>query len=68
MDKKYIERPERFNKQEYTGNYNKQHYKDFGVKVSPEIVERIKEYCTRNKISKADFVRIAIDTLEELER
>ncbi len=60
MDKKYIERPKKFNRYEYA----KQHYRQIKVEVKPEIKERIDNYCKEAGISKAEFLRQAIDLFE----
>ena len=66
MDKKYIERPKEFDRKEYTKNYCKAHYKDFSTKILPELYLRIADYCSAAGISKAEFLRRAIDKLEEI--
>lgn len=65
MDKKYIERPPAFDRREYTKNYTKEHYRDFSTKIQPELRRRIDDYCTGLGISKAEFLKRAIDKLEE---
>lgn len=67
MDKKYIERPKEFDRKEYTKNYCKTHYKDFSTKIQPELRQRIDCYCYTAGITKAEFLRRAIDKLEENE-
>ena len=65
MDKKYIERPSAFDRREYTKKYSKEHYKDFSTKIQPDLRRRIDDYCSHFGISKAEFLRWAIDKLEE---
>lgn len=64
MDKKYIERPKTFDKKEYDKDYKKQHYKHFSVYLTPELKERLDNYCSQAKISRTDFIRLALDVLE----
>ncbi len=64
MDKKYIERQKKFDKNKYNSNYSKEHYARFSVDVKPEIKERIDNYCKEAGISKAEFLRQAIDLFE----
>ena len=63
-DKKYIERPKKFDKKEYDKNFQKEHYVNFGSKINPELKQRIDEYCLNAGISKSEFLRKAIDLLE----
>lgn len=65
MDKKNIERPKTFDKKEYDKDYKKKHYKHFSVYLSPELKERLDNYCSKADISKTDFIRIALDVLEK---
>lgn len=60
LEEKYIERPKRFDKNEY----NKTHFKQFNVKIKPALSERINNYCNDVGISKAEFLQKAIDVLE----
>lgn len=52
MDKKYIERPKKFNKAEY----NKVNYKQMKVEIKPGDYDLIDSYCKSNGISKAKFL------------
>lgn len=67
MDKKYIERDytlnKTFNKKEYKKQYEKEHYKQFNTTVSLQLNEQIVDYCKDNGISKADFLRLAVDKI-----
>lgn len=67
MDKKNIERPTAFDRKEYTKNYSKEHYRDFSTKIQPDLRRRIDNYCIGLGISKAEFLRRAIEKLEEQE-
>lgn len=64
MDNKYIERIPKNNKL-YKAEYQKAHYKRFSTDISPDTAERIADYCKACEISKADFLRLAIDTLDK---
>jgi len=55
-----MEHPKQFNRYEYA----KQHYKQFKTDVKPEIKDRIDNYCKETGISKAEFLRRAIDMFE----
>lgn len=65
MDKKYIERPKPFNKREYNKEYQKNHYKQVTLSLTPELKERLDKYCSQEKISRSEFIRRALDVLEE---
>ncbi len=61
MDKNYIERPKKFNQNEY----KKQHYINFNAALKPDVSERVNDYCKNNKMSKAEFIALAIDILDK---
>lgn len=61
MEKKFMERPPKFNQ----NAYDKAHYKQFNTKIAADTMERITDYCKACEISKADFLRLAIDTLDK---
>lgn len=61
MNEKYIERPKKFNQREY----DKTHFKQFNVKIKPDLWDNITQYCDYNSISKAEFLRIALESLEK---
>lgn len=65
MDRKNIERPKTFNQREYNDKYQKEHYRKFQTNLKPDIAERINNYCTDTGISKADFLKLAIDIIED---
>ncbi|MEZ3454918.1 MAG: ribbon-helix-helix domain-containing protein [Oscillospiraceae bacterium] len=65
MDKKYIERPKTFNKREYNKEYQKNHYKQVTLSLTPELKERLDKYCSQEKISRSEFIRRALDVLED---
>ena len=56
---------EKFNATEYKKEYAKKHYKHFSVSVTPELKERLDNYCRDMKISKSEFIRLALDVLEK---
>ncbi len=62
--KKYIEYPKKFNKSEYNAQYQKEHYVRFSASVKPELKKRVDDYCKKEKISKTEFIRRAIDMFE----
>lgn len=62
--KKYIEYPNKFDKKEYDKNYKKEHYARFVADLKPEEKQRVDDYCKDEGISKADFIRRALDILE----
>ncbi len=65
MDEKFIERPTKFDKRAYDNNYQKTHYAQFNLRIAPELKQRIDNYCKNNNISKSEFLRLAIDTLDK---
>lgn len=65
MDRKNIERPKKFNQREYNTEYQKKNYKRFSTVVKPDVAERINSYCADMGISKADFLKLAIDIIED---
>ena len=65
MDKKYIEYPNKFDRKEYEKNYKKEHYARFSADLKPEEKKRVDEYCKRKGISKADFIRRALEMFEK---
>lgn len=54
-----------FNQTKYTNQYAKDHYKKFQTNLKPDIAERINKYCTDMGISKAEFLKRAIDLIED---
>lgn len=62
--KKYIEYPNKFDKKEYDKNYKKEHYARFVADLKPEEKQRVDDYCKDEGISKAEFIRRALDILE----
>lgn len=64
MDKKYIERPEKFDKVAY----NKEHYVSFSYRIKPELKQEIDEYCADLGISKSEFLRRSLEALKELDK
>ncbi len=64
LGKEYIERPKEFDKKSYDKTYRKENYKYFSTVIKPEIKDRIDNYCKEAGISKAEFLRRAIDMFE----
>lgn len=65
MDKKYIERPKKFDKREYDKEYHRNHYKQVTLSLTPALKERFDQYCSKEKISRSEFIKRALDVLEE---
>ena len=65
MDEKYMERPPKFNKSKYNTKYQKEHYARFSANLKPEEKQRVDEYCKKEGISKADFIRRALEMFEK---
>lgn len=63
MDRNNIEREKIFNKREYDKEFRKKNYKQFAVNLSTELNDQITNYCKDNGITKADFLRLAIDKI-----
>lgn len=64
MDKKYFEYPNKLDRKEYEKKYKKEHYARFSADLKPEEKQRVDDYCKDEGISKADFIRRALDMLE----
>lgn len=65
--KKYIEYPNKFNRNEYNATYKKEHYARFVADLQPELKKRVDDYCKKEGISKTEFIRRAIDMFENNE-
>lgn len=65
LDKKYIERPKKFDKREYDKEYHKSHYKQVTLSLTPELKERLDNYCSQAEISRTEFICRALDVLEK---
>lgn len=65
--KKYIEYPNKFNRDEYNKKYSKEHYVRFSASVKPELKQRVDDFCKRAGISKTEFIRRAIEMFENNE-
>ena len=65
MDKNNIERPQKFDRNTYNKQYSKDHYVNFGSKITPELKTQIDDYCTDNNISKSEFLKLAIEALRK---
>lgn len=53
-----------FNQSEYITAYQKEHYRQFKANIKPELKERIDVYCSDMGISKSEFLKRAIDLME----
>lgn len=60
MDKKYIERPIKYDAKEYDKAYKKANYKSLSIRVKPDFYTFIDDYCSDNNICKSDLVVTAI--------
>lgn len=63
MNKNNIEYKRNMNKNDYVQDYKKTHYKQFNTTISISLNDLIVDYCKDNKISKADFLRLAVDKI-----
>lgn len=45
--------------------YNKKNYKQFNVKIKPDLFEEIDAFCKSKELSKSAFLKLAIDTLSK---
>lgn len=45
--------------------YNDKAYKQYAVRVKPDLFDRIDLYCKNNNLSKSQFLEMAIKKLEE---
>ena len=53
-----------FNQNKYTQEYNKEHYKTFKVDLKKEELEELNKLILERNLTKAQFLRNAIDTLK----
>jgi len=53
-----------FNKLEYDKNYKKQHKKHFGVDLNIDEMNELNKLLEENNITKADFLRNAINNFK----
>lgn len=56
---------EKFNQQKYIQEYNKEHYKTFKVDLKKEELEELNKLLKKKNITKAKFLRDAIDKLKK---
>lgn len=54
-----------FNQKEYIANYNKEHYKTFKVDLKISELEELNNLLKEKNISKATFLRNAINDLKK---
>ena len=45
--------------------YNKKNYKQFNVKIKPELYEKLENFCKEKELSRSEFLTLAIDTLSK---
>ena len=62
--KKYIEYPNKMDRKEYDKKYKKEHYARFVADLKPEEKKRVDDYCTKEGISKSEFIRRALEMFE----
>lgn len=60
MDKKNIERPEKFNQVKYTNDYQKKHYTRITITPKKEIADAINKYCEDNGINRSQLIIKAV--------
>ena len=53
-----------YNQKEYIQQYNKEHYKTFKVDLKKEEFEELNKFLLKYNLTKAQFLRNAIDTLK----
>ena len=56
---------EKFNQKKYIQEYNKEHYKTFKVDLKKEELEELNKLLKKKNITKAKFLRDAIDKLKK---
>lgn len=56
---------EKFNQQKYIQEYNKQHYKTFKVDLKKDEFDELEELLNKKRITKAQFLRDAINNLKK---
>lgn len=60
MDKKYIERPKKFNQAKYISEYQKKHYTQIIIRPKKEIADTINKYCEDNGINRSQLIIKAV--------
>ena len=50
---------------EVKAKYNSKHYRNFSTRIKHELFEQIDNYCKENNLSRSQFLKLAIDTLEK---
>jgi len=50
-----------FNLQKYKNNYNKTHYKNLSIRLHKEIYNKLEKKLKKKNLSKAQFLKKAID-------
>lgn len=45
----------KFNETVYKNAYNKSHYTNCSLRLKPDVMKKINDYCTQNHISKNNF-------------
>lgn len=55
---------EKFNQQKYIQEYNKEHYKEFRVNMKIDEIKELEKLLKDNHLTKAQFLRNAIDELK----
>lgn len=56
---------DKFDQKKYIQEYNKQHYKAFKVDLKVEELESLEELLKQHSLTKAQFLRDAIDKLKK---
>ena len=56
---------DKFDQKKYIQEYNKQHYKAFKVDLKVEELESLEELLKQHNLTKAQFLRDAIDKLKK---
>lgn len=45
--------------------YNKKAYKQFNIKIKPDLYEKIDNFCKDKELSRSEFLTLAIEKLKE---
>lgn len=58
----------KFNKQQYTNDYNKDNYKQLPVRLKPEEFAEITKYCKKNNLSYKQFILTAYKLMLKIQK
>lgn len=60
LDRKNIERPQKFDRKKYDKEYKKEHYTQIVIRPKKEIADIINKYCEDNNINRSQLIINAV--------